>query len=105
MQGHSPNKSDIAVQCLEALLARPECRKAIWEIPGIIAGSVAWGSSLDYLLISRRLVEILKHKPGPQMSYQIAFCIWLLSFEQNVAEDINKYRLFFSDLNRAHVIC
>ncbi|KAJ7286026.1 ATPase V1 complex subunit H [Mycena rebaudengoi] len=74
VQGHSPNKSDIAVQCLEALLARPECRKAIWEIPGIIAG----------------LVEILKHKPGPQMSYQIAFCIWLLSFEQNVAEDINK---------------
>ncbi|KAJ7929314.1 ATPase V1 complex subunit H [Mycena leptocephala] len=63
VQGSSPNKSDIAVQCLEALLARPECRKAIWEIPGIIAG----------------LVEILKHKPGPQMSYQ-----------QNVAEDINK---------------
>ncbi|KAJ7702405.1 ATPase V1 complex subunit H [Mycena rosella] len=74
VQGSSPNKCDIAVQCLEALLARPECRKAIWEIPGIIAG----------------LVEILKHKPGPQMSYQVSFCIWLLSFEQNVAEDINK---------------
>jgi len=35
-------------------------------------------------------VEILKHKPGPQMSYQVSFCIWLLSFEQNVAEEINK---------------
>ncbi|KAJ7236716.1 ATPase V1 complex subunit H [Mycena haematopus] len=74
VQGSSPNKCDIAVQCLEALLARPECRQAIWEIPGIIAG----------------LVEILRHKPGPQMSYQVAFCIWLLSFEQNVAEEINK---------------
>ncbi|KAJ7771798.1 ATPase V1 complex subunit H [Mycena metata] len=74
VQGNSANKCDIAVQCLEALLARPECRQAIWEIPGIIAG----------------LVEILKHKPGPQMSYQVAFCIWLLSFEQNVAEEINK---------------
>ncbi|KAJ6547152.1 ATPase V1 complex subunit H [Mycena capillaripes] len=74
VQGNSPNKCDIAVQCLEALLARPECRQAIWEIPGIIAG----------------LVEILKHKPSPQMSYQVAFCIWLLSFEQNVAENINK---------------
>ncbi|KAJ7871511.1 ATPase V1 complex subunit H [Mycena olivaceomarginata] len=69
-----PFLCDIAVQCLEALLARPECRQAIWEIPGIIAG----------------LVEILKHKPGPQMSYQVAFCLWLLSFEQNVAEEINK---------------
>nr|GAT55484.1 v-type proton ATPase subunit h [Mycena chlorophos] len=74
VQSNSPNKSDIAVQCLEALLARPECRQAIWEIPGIIAG----------------LVEILKHKPGPQMSYQVAFCLWLLSFEQNIAAEINK---------------
>ncbi|KAI6117610.1 ATPase V1 complex subunit H [Pisolithus croceorrhizus] len=34
-----------------SLLARPECRKAVWAIPGIIAG----------------LVEILRHKPGPQI--------------------------------------
>jgi len=25
------------------------------------------------------------------MSYQVAFCIWLLSFEQNIAEQINRY--------------
>ncbi|KAF7311660.1 V-type proton ATPase subunit H [Mycena kentingensis (nom. inval.)] len=74
VQGNTSNKSDVAVQCLEALLARRECRKAIWEIPGIIAG----------------LVEILKHRPGPQMSYQAAFCLWLLSFEQDVAEQINQ---------------
>lgn len=24
------------------------------------------------------------------MSYQVAFCLWLLSFEQDVAEQINK---------------
>jgi len=73
VQGSSPNKRDVAVQCLEALLARRECRQAVWKIPGIIAG----------------LVLILKHKPGPQMSYQVAFCLWLLSFEQNVAQQIN----------------
>ncbi|KAH7889956.1 ATPase V1 complex subunit H [Phlebopus sp. FC_14] len=74
VQGPSQNKRDVAVQCLEALLARPECRKAVWAIPGIIAG----------------LVEVLRHKPGPQMSYQVIFCLWLLSFEQDVAEKINK---------------
>ncbi|CAK5264865.1 unnamed protein product [Mycena citricolor] len=74
VQGNSPSKCDIAVQCLEALLARPECRQAVWAIPGVTAG----------------FVEILKHKPGPQMTYQVAFCIWLLSFEQDVAEQINK---------------
>lgn len=41
-------------------------------------------------LMNYRLVQILKHKPGPQMSYQVAFCLWLLSFEQNVAERINQ---------------
>jgi V-type H+-transporting ATPase subunit H len=72
--GALPNKRDVAVQCLEALLSRQECRKAVWAIPGIISG----------------LVEILKHKPSPQMSYQVSFCLWLLSFEQDVAEQINK---------------
>jgi hypothetical protein len=41
-------------------------------------------------LYSFSLVEIIKHNPGPQMSYQVGFCLWLLSFEQNIAEQINK---------------
>ncbi|KAF8226239.1 ATPase, V1 complex, subunit H [Tricholoma matsutake] len=74
VQSTSQNKRDAAVQCLEALLARRELRHAVWAVPGIIAG----------------FVEILKRQPGPQMSYQVAFCLWLLSFEQDVAEQINK---------------
>ncbi|KAL1709975.1 armadillo-type protein [Schizophyllum commune] len=73
----SVNRRDVAVQCLEALLARPDVRQAVWSIPKIITG----------------LVDILKNKPGPQMSYQVAFCFWLLTFEQNVAEEINKSNL------------
>ncbi|KAK7693170.1 hypothetical protein QCA50_002736 [Cerrena zonata] len=68
------HKQDIAVQCLEALLPRSECRKAIWANPSLIPG----------------LVEILKQNPGPQMSYQVGFCFWLLTFEQEIAEQINK---------------
>ncbi|KAF8636522.1 hypothetical protein AX17_003335 [Amanita inopinata Kibby_2008] len=74
IQSDSPAKRDVSVQCLEALLARPECREMVWEIPGIIQG----------------FVDILKGKPGPQMSYQVAFCLWLMSFNQTVAEQINK---------------
>jgi V-type H+-transporting ATPase subunit H len=40
------------------------------------------------------LVHIMKHSPGPQMSYQVAFCLWLLSFEQDVSEQINKSVLY-----------
>ncbi|KAH8102904.1 ATPase V1 complex subunit H [Cristinia sonorae] len=68
------HKRDIAVQSLEAILPRSECRKAVWANPPIING----------------LVDILKQSPGPQMSYQVAFCFWLLTFEQEVAEEINK---------------
>lgn len=40
VQGVQTNKRDVAVQCLEALLPRAECRKAVWAIPGVIAGLV-----------------------------------------------------------------
>ncbi|KAF8874637.1 armadillo-type protein [Gymnopilus junonius] len=73
IQGSS-NKRDIAVQCLESLLSRPDSRQEVWRTPNIIAG----------------FVDILKRNPGPQMSYQVAFCLWLLSFEQNISEQINK---------------
>ncbi|KAI0316789.1 ATPase V1 complex subunit H [Amylostereum chailletii] len=73
VQSQAPNKRDVGVQCLEALLPRPEVRRAVWAIPGIGSG----------------LVEILKSNPGPQMSYQVGFCFWLLTFEQEVAEQIN----------------
>ena len=42
------------------------------------------------------LVDIIKSKPGPQMSYQVGFCFWLLSFEQNIAQDLNKSAFILS---------
>ncbi|KAF8626174.1 hypothetical protein AX15_005061 [Amanita polypyramis BW_CC] len=74
LQDGTSAKRDVSVQCLEALLARQECRQMVWAIPGIIKG----------------FVDILKSKPGPQMNYQVAFCFWLLSFDQVIAEQINK---------------
>ncbi|KAI0797738.1 ATPase V1 complex subunit H [Abortiporus biennis] len=69
-----PHKRDVAVQALEALLPRSEVRLAVWANPSIISG----------------LVDIIKQNPGPQMCYQVGFCFWLLTFEQEIAEQINK---------------
>ncbi|TEB36033.1 ATPase, V1 complex, subunit H [Coprinellus micaceus] len=74
IQSGSANKLNVAVQCLESLLARPQFRQAAWKIPPLI----------------HALVDILKKNSGPQMNYQVGFCIWLLTFEQNIAEQINK---------------
>ncbi|KAI9446627.1 ATPase V1 complex subunit H [Lactarius indigo] len=74
VQGTSPNKRDVAVQCLEAILPRHEVRQAVWAIPGIVSG----------------LVDVLKSNQNPQMNYQVGFCFWLLTFEADIAEQINK---------------
>jgi V-type H+-transporting ATPase subunit H len=80
------------VQCLESLLARPQFRQAAWKIPPLIHAlvlSTSWVfTRLIAVIIS--LVDILKKNSGPQMNYQVGFCIWLLTFEQNIAEQINK---------------
>ncbi|KAH6918818.1 hypothetical protein BKA70DRAFT_30168 [Coprinopsis sp. MPI-PUGE-AT-0042] len=74
IQSQSTNRRDIGVQCLESLLSRPQLRQIAWETPGLV----------------QALVDVLKKNPGPQMSYQVGFCIWLLTFETNIAEEINK---------------
>lgn len=40
-------------------------------------------------------MDILKENIGPQMNYQVSVCLWLLSFEQNIAEHLNKSGLSF----------
>jgi len=74
VQGTSQNKRDVAVQCLEAILPRQEVRQAVWAISGILSG----------------LVDILKSNHNPQMNYQVGFCFWLMTFETEIAEEINK---------------
>ncbi|KAF6764976.1 armadillo-type protein [Ephemerocybe angulata] len=74
IQSASTNRLNVSVQCLESLLTRPEFRQAVWEIPPLV----------------QALFDILQKNPDPQTNYQVAFCIWLLSFEQNIAEQINK---------------
>jgi len=74
VQGTTQHKRDVAVQCLEAILPRHEVRQAVWAIPGILSG----------------LVDMLKSNNNPQMNYQVGFCFWLLTFETEIAEQINK---------------
>lgn len=43
------NRRDVAVQCLESLLTRPEVRSAVWEKPKILSGSVHRCLRKDFL--------------------------------------------------------
>jgi len=87
----TPHKRDVGVQCLESLLARQEVRQAVWINSAIIPGLAAHSYLSHFPDISTdRFLDILTHAPGPQMSYQVSFCFWLLTYEQNVAQELNK---------------
>ena len=47
-------------------------------------------SPFTVFILVHSLIDILKHNPNAQMSYQVGFCLWLLTFEQEVAEQIQK---------------
>ncbi|KAF8310207.1 ATPase V1 complex subunit H [Clavulina sp. PMI_390] len=70
----SADSRDVGVQCLEAVLPRSEVRERVWGMDGVVTS----------------LTEILRSNVSPQMNYQAAFCIWLLSFDAGIARTINK---------------
>ncbi|CAE6424615.1 hypothetical protein ACGC1H_002574 [Rhizoctonia solani] len=73
----SPNAQDVSLQCLAALLSLRSARSLAWQNQNreVIKG----------------LVKILKGPPVPipQTAYLAGYAIWLLSFDQAVAEGIN----------------
>ncbi|KAF8753311.1 V-ATPase subunit H [Rhizoctonia solani] len=73
----SPNAQDVSLQCLAALLSIRSAR------------SLAWQNQNREII--RGLVKILKGPPVPvpQTAYLAGYAMWLLSFDQAVAEGIN----------------
>ncbi|KAI9308760.1 ATPase V1 complex subunit H [Cunninghamella echinulata] len=67
------NAIDIAVQELESLLGVREYRIPFWTTPNA----------------AKNLVNGLDKSSTPQMQYQVIFCLWLLTFEPEIAAEIN----------------
>ncbi|CAO3613026.1 unnamed protein product [Cunninghamella blakesleeana] len=67
------NAIDIAVQELESLLGVRQYRFPFWTTPNA----------------AKNLVNRLDKSSTPQMQYQVIFCLWLLTFEPEIAAEIN----------------
>jgi V-type H+-transporting ATPase subunit H len=65
---------EVAAQVLGAILGRKQFRIPVWEEEQCISG----------------LVKALKTNPNPQAQYWAISCLWLLTFEPVVAENIDK---------------
>lgn len=74
LSSHAANVADITVQLFQSLLQNPSCRTQLFHKARGMHG----------------LITLLgKERGNPQMLYQIIFCFWLMSFEKEIAEEID----------------
>ncbi|BGP44113.1 H(+)-transporting V1 sector ATPase subunit H [Rhodotorula kratochvilovae] len=83
-QPNEPEGQDVAVQCLESVLRVSRARSMCWG-PG--EGKEAAAAPM----VIEGLVQLLRTNPSPQMQYQLAFCFWLLTFNETIASEINAH--------------
>ncbi|POY73016.1 hypothetical protein BMF94_4002 [Rhodotorula taiwanensis] len=101
---NEPEAQDVGVQCFESVLRVSKARQYAWraeetdsengENKQEAAPSAGDEQQQTAPKIVEALVHLLRGNPSPQMQYQLAFCFWLLTFEQKIAEQINaRYNL------------
>ncbi|KAG0208722.1 H(+)-transporting V1 sector ATPase subunit H [Mortierella sp. GBA30] len=75
LQSNNPAVVDLAVQVLESALRQRALRPIYWGTP----------HAMD------ALVRLLKaDSPTPQMQYQVIYCFWILTFEKEIAQELNR---------------
>ena len=75
LQSKNPAVVDLAVQVLESVLRQRDVRPVYWNTPQAIDA----------------LVRILKiDSPSPQMQYQVIYCFWILTFNTEIAQELNR---------------
>ncbi|KAG0274947.1 H(+)-transporting V1 sector ATPase subunit H [Linnemannia exigua] len=75
LQSNNQAVVDLAVQVLESVLRQRAVRPIYWSSP----------HAMD------ALVKILKTAaPTPQMQYQVIYCFWILTFDTEIAQELNR---------------
>ncbi|KAF9960898.1 H(+)-transporting V1 sector ATPase subunit H [Mortierella alpina] len=75
LQSNNPAVVDLAVQVLESVLRQRALRPVYWNTP----------HAMD------ALVRLLKtDSPTPQMQYQVIYCFWILTFDTEIAQELNR---------------
>lgn len=74
LQSPQQHVIDLNIQILDALFHIPEYRRTFWYTLHAVDS----------------LVNILKKSTAPQKVYELTFAIWLLSFDTEVAKNLNR---------------
>ncbi|KAG0332306.1 H(+)-transporting V1 sector ATPase subunit H, partial [Podila horticola] len=75
LQSKNPAVVDLAVQVLESVFRQRDVRPVYWHTPQAVDA----------------LARILKiDSPTPQMQYQVIYCFWILTFNTEIAQELNR---------------
>ncbi|KAF9387662.1 H(+)-transporting V1 sector ATPase subunit H [Podila verticillata] len=75
LQSKNPAVVDLAVQVLESVFRQRDVRPVYWNTPQAVDA----------------LAKILKiDSPTPQMQYQVIYCFWILTFNTEIAQELNR---------------
>ncbi|KAF9583980.1 H(+)-transporting V1 sector ATPase subunit H [Lunasporangiospora selenospora] len=75
LQSKNQAAVDLAVQVLESALRQRDVRIVYWNTPQAVDA----------------LIRVLKiDTPTPQMQYQVIYCLWILTFNTEIAQELNR---------------
>lgn len=74
LQSPQQHVIDLNIQILDALFHIPEYRRAFWNTSHAVDS----------------LISILKKSSVPQKIYELTFAVWLLSFDEEVAKNLDR---------------
>ncbi|KAF9899649.1 H(+)-transporting V1 sector ATPase subunit H [Lobosporangium transversale] len=75
LQSKNPGVVDLAVQILESVLQKQHVRIVYWNTPQAVDA----------------LIKILRvETPTPQMQYQVIYVFWILTYNEEIAQELNR---------------
>ncbi|EGG10705.1 uncharacterized protein MELLADRAFT_115473 [Melampsora larici-populina 98AG31] len=98
VQSNDLNEQEIGIQCLDHVLRQPSIRQTLWQSENPSESSKDKSnptpsnsrSAQSGLLSSLTKLVKVGSKLNAQMQYQVGFCFWLLSFDDEIARNLNK---------------
>ncbi|CAH7666830.1 armadillo-type protein [Phakopsora pachyrhizi] len=83
------NQQELGIECLQHILRQPIARSAVWAQS---ADSSSSDSETSSNAIISRLVDQIRvgNRLSAEVQYRVSFCFWLLTFDKEVASQLNK---------------
>ncbi|MBW0522193.1 hypothetical protein O181_061908 [Austropuccinia psidii MF-1] len=89
INSEDPNEQELGIECLAQIIRQPLARKVVWALQNFSGVEDQPSATPDIISSLTKLIKV-SSRMSAQQQYQIAFCFWLLSFDDEIANQLNK---------------